>query len=421
MARLIWLSSHLHASYPHCIRTRALIRHLSADHEIHVVSLDAEAQGTPGLPYVGHRVPAFAIGSWYRAMEIIPWSSCSGGRKCQLFFGKALYRILQPVIHDITSLYMSRYLAILSHLLGREDFGLIISGLDPYSSYRMAIAMKHQRPETQWILDIGDPLLGNSARGRQTAFTRRRMMRVEGTALGCADAVMVTTPETKDHFVKHYGRKIAAHRIHVVPMGADPAEAVVSHEKPPDAPPKVCRLVYAGRFYARLREPYALYEAVRSLQHRNVQLLIYGPPPPFVAGDKADGTSIQYRGFVSHDAIPHIYAQSDIVVFCDNAFGVQMSGKIFELIAARRPLLCIYENEQSATLNIIRDYPAAVRCKNNPSQIAAAITSILANYSRFSYDFDIRPFLWETRACECAKVIASVLRENHCYGPGPAC
>jgi len=408
MARILWILRTLHGNDPRAIRARAIMQHLSAEHEIHVLSLDAQTEGSSGIPYGGRRVQGTRLGHWYWRMETTSWSSYSRLRKCWAFLPKCAYRALSSfVFPDSTSLHLESFRSALKALLEEQQFDAVVSSVWPFSGYFLGRTVKGAQPECRWILDIGDPLFGNSARASVSKSRERRMKDLEGSALELADAVIVTNPGTKEHFLTCYGGRIAPGKIRVVPNGTAPPperakDAALARSKNGGR----WTLVYAGRFYQRLREPYALFEAVRSMRDRGVELLIYGHRSEFITEAEVDGVSIKFEGETSHEKMPAVYENSDVVVFIDNAYGVQTSGKIFELVAARRPVLFIYMNEDSPTLQIAKSYPAAVTCLNRSQDIRSAIDSIIRNYDSIPFDFDIGPFLWTSRAREFSGALA---------------
>lgn len=406
MAKILWITNFLHEQFPRCIRTRALMQHLAVEHEIHVLALDAKPRGSSDASYTGHQVQGTALGHWYARTHSAAWSSYSATEKCCRFLPKVAAKALSPfVFPDPMALHLRGYRHGLSRLLQQESFQVVIGCVVPFACYALSEVVKRERPDVQWVCDIGDPLLGNSVLSLQGHVMQRRAMRLEGNALKLADSVIVTNAGTKTHFLNHYGDQLMPQRIHVVPNGTNVTSRPPSLTDSVEEVTAGCRLVYAGGFYRKLREPYALFEAVRSMASKNVQLTVYGERTAFINAADFDGKTIRYGGRVANEEIHSVYGASDAVVFLDNAYGVQTSGKIFELIAAKRPILFIYDNEKSPTLELVKKYPAAVKCRNRPDDIRAAITQVMGNYKSFDYQFDLRPFLWRNRVKEFSKAI----------------
>ena len=409
MAKVLWITDFVEATAPRHIRTRALVQHLSAEHEIHVLALDARSAGSTAVPYRGHQVQGSRIGWWFWRVKKTPWNSYSQAEKCFRIVPKLAHMVLAKFIFPCSMvLHLEAYRKMLRQLLSREDFQVVVLCVAPFTNYVLAAVVKQSGRDVKLSCDIGDPLVENSTKSETDVSLIRRIKQLEGNALLLADCVVVTNSGTKEHFLKHYGEKVDPSDIHVVPNGTPPV--ALPEDAPADTTEPSCRqLVYAGTFYPKLREPFALFQAVRSLADKDVHLSLYGPRSHFTTGKQVDGRCIEYRGQLSYEEVPLMYQQADILVFIDNAFGVQTPGKIFKLIAARKPLLFIYENEESPTLELIRDYAGAVLCKNDPIDIQSLIDELIEHRSSISYDFDIQPFLWKTRCKEFGRVIDKVM------------
>ncbi len=411
MKKILWVISYLHLNGARYNRTRALIKHLSGEFEIHVLSLDAVENGYTDLLYQGHRVKGSEIGNWYWSPLGIPWCSLSPMEKVYHFIPKVAQKALSRFVFPCPmALHLRQYQNRLKTLLHEGQFETVILSVVPFTNYALAATVREANTSANVIIDIGDPLVGNSASSHMNTSRIRRMMRLEGGALSMADTVVVTNHETKQHYLNLYGNMIDAWDFHVIPNGTAAPQTVADNALTEGHNRDKWKLIYAGTFYPRLREPYALFEAVKSLVGKNVELSLYGPPSVFTSGGEIDGKSILNKGILSYEAVHMAYQQSDVVVFIDNAYGVQTPGKIFELIAAQKPILFIYENEESTTLELIRDYSGAVKCKNDPCSIADGISSIIDSGASFEYAFNIEPFLWKNRASEFKVLIGPTRR-----------
>jgi hypothetical protein len=309
--------------------------------------------------------------------------------------------ISKVVFPDIARLDTGKYMRAIER---RIDAGMptcVILSVQPYSMYVLAGRLRKRFSDLKIALDVGDPFLENSAGGKHEG-RRNAVVKLEGDALNAADAVFVTNEATKKHFMRNYPEVRDRHKVHVVPNGTferpgqDGSASIAGKKTGP------FRLVYAGVFYRKLRDPDSLYQAVHSMSG-DVRLDIYGPETKLVRQKMVDGKLVRYMGLVSNKTIYDLYDQADMLVYMDNAFGVQTSGKIFELIGAKKPLLFIYSDENSAVLKVAENYPATVTARNTAGEIVLSIRHAMSNVDSFEYEFDITPYLWRTRAASFMK------------------
>ena len=94
------------------------------------------------------------------------------------------------------------------------------------------------------------------------------------------------------------------------------------------------------------------------------------------------------------DKLSNIYSDADVLVFIDNRDTVQVPGKTLEILATNKPILFIYYNDDSPTLQYIRGYDGIYFAKNNKEEISFALTKIcLDNSVCFNRKLEI--FYWE--------------------------
>lgn len=161
----------------------------------------------------------------------------------------------------------------------------------------------------------------------------------------------------------------------VVTNGFDPKDF---EQLPYDPSGRELRVTYCGWVTPRRSDPRPFLEGVRKLldAHPEAQIEVefYGPPPGPVFRASAElglEKVVHYRGKVTHEESLAIQANSDLLLLLlwndPGAVGVY-TGKIFEYIGARRPILMTgYESGAPALL--IRDHGLGMT-SNDPEQIA---------------------------------------------------
>ena len=250
MKKTLWVTNYVHLHFPRCIRTRALIQHLSDELEIHVLSLDAIENGYTDPPYQGHRVKGSKVGHWYWRLLGISWTSCSPMGKVYHFVPKIAHKVRSWFVFPCPmTFHFRQYQNRLKALLIEREFDTVILSVGPFTNYALASTVRGTSALAKVILDIGDPLVGNSMSSHRNTSRIRRMMRLEGSALSKADSIVVTNHETKKHYLNLYSNMIDARDVHVIPNGTTAPQTVADNALTEDRNRDKWKLIYAGTFY----------------------------------------------------------------------------------------------------------------------------------------------------------------------------
>lgn len=390
--RILFITRAFQIDGPRSIRTRKIIENLPLNYHVDVLCFNYGR--TVSLP---RDFTIYTLAYCTLSKCFIPRGTCSIELPNTLFAKllKLFARILTPLLYpDPLILEYGKMRKKLIWLLRSKEYDAIIGSVYPFTVYLLGGIVKKHAPATKWILDIGDPMHGNS-NSHRTFLMEWIAKWFERLALLVADKITVTNDATKEHF-----KKLSPDlwdRLLVVPQGFDfpriPHKATV-----PVLDDTNLKLIYAGTFYEGLRDPKPLFSVVARSNNPPVTLDIYGPQnvPLFEAERRTGRIAICNR--VGYDEMQLRYQQYGAVVFIDNATGVQTSGKIFELIATKKPILFIYYTESSPIKQLLLEYGAVVFAKNDETSIALAIAEIQKRRNTFSYEFDLQQHTWASRA-----------------------
>ena len=99
-----------------------------------------------------------------------------------------------------------------------------------------------------------------------------------------------------------------------------------------------------------------------------------------------------YKGSAEHKQILEQYAKSDIILIIDNSMGIQTPGKVVEVIGAYKPVLFVYENANSPTLEYLQQVPYVFSCRNEMNEIKLKIQEIITRIkeNEVSYNFSLQ-------------------------------
>jgi len=186
--------------------------------------------------------------------------------------------------------------------------------------------------------------------------------RIEESLLGHADALVTVSEPLADALRKRYRKPVAT-----ILNGIDLADvpAVESVARRADGPVEI---IYTGLVYPKQRDPSLLFEALGSLgeARSDFRVVFYGNLMPEVlqlAERHGVADVVETHPPVSHAEALRRQAEADILLLLlwnnDGEAGV-FTSKLFEYLAARRPILCLGREEGVAPDEIRRRGAGAV-------------------------------------------------------------
>ncbi len=273
-----------------------------------------------------------------------------------------------------------------------QAFDAIIVSVAPFSLQRLGRRLKKLFPGALLIYDTGDPFYGNTGLALVKPLSTTFARRFERKHLPLFDRIVVPTRALKEHYEHHYGDVLKPGTVHVVEQGFHPLFGSVQPKVRRPGDP--LRLLYAGGLYKELREPYALYAAIRSYGHATLR--IFGNIHPDLLPEENE--QFYYGGSISPAQLLTEYENCDATVFIDNKSGIQVPGKILELTGINRPILYIYENTASPTRDYADETACAVKCRNNAEGILGALEEMTARYPSFNYENTKQNYSWPALA-----------------------
>jgi hypothetical protein len=275
-------------------------------------------------------------------------------------------------------------------------FDAIILGVPPFSFYRLAKSLKKKYPTIKLIIDISDPFYGNVT----VLHSRNIILKVLARAyekkyITLADHSVVLNEEIKSFYERTFGIK----NITVIEQGVDnvliekisDAYRQIPEQEKNNNEPVV--LVYGGLFYKNFREPFELYKAVE-LCKTKIKLKIFGKINPAFIPEPSD--RIEYYGRISQEGLFREYMQADIIVFIDNAYGIQVPGKTIELMIFNKPVLFISSNSQSASIRYFQTYHKLITVENTYKSIEQVLNSLMMKNDPVTLPVvDISGYYWQ--------------------------
>lgn len=301
----------------------------------------------------------------------------------------------------------------------RYDF--VITSAYPVSTYMLGWIVKLKLPSAKWVMDLGDPWAFNQELMWGRGILKKLTIFVEKLFLSRLDGLVVTNPLTKDLYSTVFG--IESESICVIPQGLEAKlYARMNDRQDRRSKPWHCiRFVYTGIFYDRIREPSALYKALRLLPDelkKKIQFEFYGYIPDRFRCDMYDETGrriVNFHGNVSHEDAIRAQREADVLLLFGNRGRLQIPGKFYEYIAAGRPVLYISQVPDDPIAGVIRKSRIGEVVQAEPGALGRAIEKLVNDWEagilqkQYRVLKDIDSLSWEGRAGELLEFLGKML------------
>ena len=238
-------------------------------------------------------------------------------------------------------------LAAVEQLLAAgEQFDAVLTSSPPHSTQLIGLELK-KRHGLRWLADLRDPWtdIYYYKDLHHTPLAAWLDARYERQVLTQADAVLVTSPETKRLFMAKLPAVPAA-KFHVLPNGYDESDF-----RQPSQPPTEClRITHTGTI-TELYHINRLLEAVAACAaaHPDVplRLCFVGQVSAQLRGQIEQAGLLpltDFIAFVPHDkSVEYLLSASALLMAIPDVprnFGI-LPGKVFEYLAANKPIICV--------------------------------------------------------------------------------
>jgi glycosyltransferase involved in cell wall biosynthesis len=248
-------------------------------------------------------------------------------------------------------------------IVRRERVTLIHSSSPPNSVHLFA-GLLARRARLPWVADFRDPWTDGPRRRRNYENNRLRE-RVEKAAerwvVRNADRVVVSAPSLRDRFLKKYPF-LEPGRVVVLTNGFDPEDFAMEDVAEPLLEPGRFHIVGTGNIETMFdRRP--LYQAIAGLIReggdigRDLHVTLVGAKEGPNQGElRALGLEerVRYPGWVPHARSVRYLHEADALIMCQlphaGGGGEKLSGKCFEYLNMRKPIICLTVPGQNADL-----------------------------------------------------------------------
>jgi len=334
-------------------------------HEVHVVC--ARSPGRPAFESVRgvqlHRVGSPSI-ERLRA-SAVPGGAAGTAAAVRRAAAAALRQIWHAIYWPDTSCpwyFAARRKA--SELVAAIDPDALVSVSPTFTAVAVGRSVARRRPRRlRWLIDLGDPFsFAEEAPQNNFRLYRRLNLRFERGCFAEADAISVTTAETRDRYAALFPE--SARKIAVIPplVALPEAEGTGEAAGPSDRR----RLVFLGRLYPTIRRPdflLALFAALKdSGANEHYELHFYGDTweceANFAPFRDRLGRDIHLHGPVPREQAISAMRSASVLVNIGNDTHYQLPSKVVEYATTGKPILNLAAYPDDSSARFLADYPA---------------------------------------------------------------
>lgn len=268
-----------------------------------------------------------------------------------------------------------------SRLLREGNFAAMISSSSPVTAHLIARALKHDY-RIPWIADLRD-LWSQNHNYTYSRLRRYFERRLEVRTLSRAAALVTVSRPWADRLKSLHHNEAT----YVITNGFDPAEV---SSTPSELTAKFT-LTYTGTVYRRRQHPGRLFAALRelvaggALRPDDVEVRFYGARAPWLEEEvRRYGLSgiVKQYGLISRQAARERQKESQLLLLFDwddpGEKGIY-PGKVFEYLAARRPILAIGGVEGNVVHQLLEEAGAGVTAPT-VEETSAALGELYREY-----------------------------------------
>ncbi|MBD2768027.1 glycosyltransferase family 4 protein [Hymenobacter sp. BT664] len=283
--------------------------------------------------------------------------------------------------------------AVQQLLAAGETFDAVLTSSPPHSTQLIGLALQ-KRHGLRWLADLRDPWTDiYYYKGlHHTPLAAWLDAEYERRVLTHADAVLVTSPETKRLFLAKLP-DLPSSKFHVLPNGYDESDF-----RQPSQPPTDClrithtgtitELYHIGRLLEAVAHCAALHPDV-PLRLRFVGQVSAGLREQIERAGLLPAT--EFIDFVPHDeSVNYLLSASALLMAIPDVprnFGI-LPGKIFEYLAANKPILCIGPSGSDAD-NLLQECAAGHALPYEDSALMREAVESLIRQWRLNPNLDL--------------------------------
>ncbi len=280
-----------------------------------------------------------------------------------------------------------------------NPFSVIYTTSPPHSTHLAGLILKWITGKP-WIADFRDPWTLNAfhGKGRIDHALLRIEKILEKTVLSNASCILANTTANRNNLLAAFP-DLSPEKVVHIPNGWEEFANKVDTSKRDNG---TLNIVHAGIFYP-LFKPYALLHALASwrkgnqppgippLNGQSIRLTLLGAKEyeANIVKDLGLEDIVQVKSWVSQSEAQRIMSQADmlwVTLGTGKESSTYVPSKIFEYIAARKPIIAFFPEGDAAGL-IRKTKTGIVFTSDDPAPIIRFLAEASNNYERFSSQY----------------------------------
>ena len=329
------------------------------------------------------------------------------------FFGKIIQYIrANYFIPDARKFWIQPSVNFLSNYLENNHIDAIITTGPPHSMHIIGLELK-KKLGIKWISDFRDPWTEIDY-FQQLPLTKKATKKhqdLEQEVLINSDMVVVVGETMKDKFLKH------TNRIEVLTNGFDTIETSLTQELD-----QKFSITHVGLMNSD-RNPTILWEVLNEISNTNpdfkndLRIKLIGKLDDAVIQDLKvfDHNTIETIPYLDHKDVSKYQASSQVLLLSINevpsAKGI-ITGKIFEYLQAKRPILAIGPEDGDAAMILKNTNAGTIVGFKNKTALKATILNLYKDYKEgvlFVKSIDIEQYHRKNITSQLAEVIKKLV------------
>ncbi|MDA3807454.1 MAG: glycosyltransferase [Thiomicrorhabdus sp.] len=268
-------------------------------------------------------------------------------------------------------------------IIQRGEADIIWATGSPWSGL-VAGALLKKMTRKPLVLDFRDPWVSNPNFLRRSVMVKFIDRVLEKFVVKNADLIIANTEELQEDFQQRY-RSLPNLKVTSITNGFE--EYLPSVRQSSNEP---LTITHTGALYFS-RNPVELLEAVSNLlaagviKPSDLRLQFVGgididdPRIEHLLGQPDMQTVVVILPRVSYDEVQQYVCQSDVLLMIQPDFPLQVPRKLYEYMAAGKPMLCLSETE-GATAGMMSRFKLGYLCENKANQIERTLLQIYQDW-----------------------------------------
>jgi len=319
-------------------------------------------------------------------------------------------------IPDARKFWIDPSIKFLRKYLIDNHVDVIISTGPPHSMHLIALKLK-ECFNIPWLADFRDPWtdIDYYKEMKISAFADKKHKKLELKTITTCNAMVVVSPEMKTNY-----ENLGCRNVHLITNGFDPDD-MVSDPVIPDTRFSIAHIgtLPPGFNLKGLWQVLAeLNDTIPGFQ-TNLVIKLVGKVDDSIIDDLAAlnlETQLELPGYVAHDLAARIMKQSSVLLLVinqksPNAKGI-LTGKIFEYLAAGRPILAIGPTDGSLAEILKESEAGTISAYDNVVQIKEIVLKMYDKYLQHNLNNSgkgIEKFTRKNLTAQLAKVLNGII------------